>query len=209
MEGAVTPDFISRIEADVARNRFGFNRNEITGVVADQQYYLVDMLAVSKAFFDYCTHPVVRGISRQLIGQQYRMSALRYYETLGGHHMQWHTDNKTDEHFADNPGIIFITYVSDVDDGEFQYISGSHKWSGKTAYNDYPDDLIAEQYAAEIVSFKLPARLNDHLRHLRRPSRKARAGCELCSQKSLFPDRWIAGQLRAHSRQYRLSRQAR
>jgi hypothetical protein len=58
IEGAVTREFISQIEADVARNRFGFNRNDITGVVADRQYYLVDMLAVSNAFFDYCTDPL-------------------------------------------------------------------------------------------------------------------------------------------------------
>jgi hypothetical protein len=49
--------------------------------------------------------------------------------------MQWHSDNKTDQHFADQPGIILITYVSDVDDGEFQHISGSHKWSGKAAWS--------------------------------------------------------------------------
>jgi hypothetical protein len=70
--------------------------------------------------------------------------------------MQWHTDNKTDQGFAHIPGIIFITYVSDVPDGEFQYISGSHRWSSEGGHNDYTDATVAEKYAKDVVSFKMP-----------------------------------------------------
>jgi hypothetical protein len=156
MENAVTPAFLEQIEDDVAQHRFGFNCNEVTGVIAGRQYYLVDMLAISKAFFDYCTDSTVFAISRELLGPQYRLKALRYYETRGGYHMQWHTDNKTDKNFAHIPGIIFITYVSDVADGEFQYISGSNKWSGESGHNDYTDAVVAEKYSKDIVSFKMP-----------------------------------------------------
>jgi hypothetical protein len=156
IEGALNTEFLERIEADVARNRFGFNLNRVTGVFADRQYYLVNMLAVSKAFYDYCTHPAVLAVSRKLLGQRFRLQSLRYYETYGKHHMQWHTDNKTDRGFAHIPGLIFIAYVSDVADGEFQYVRGSHAWSGEKSYNDYPDELVAQQYGKDICSFKLP-----------------------------------------------------
>ena len=34
-------------------------------------------------------------------------------------------------------GLIFIFYTEDVNDGQFQFIEGSHTWSGKKAYSDY------------------------------------------------------------------------
>ena len=156
IEGALTPQFLDKIEEDVSRNRFGLNLNQVTGVFANRQYYLVDMLAVSKAFFDYCTHAAVFAISRQYLGAHFRLQSLRYYETFGKHLMQWHTDNKTDRSFAHIPGLIFIAYASDVNDGEFQYVSGSQKWSGAKGYNDYPDDFVTDMYGKDIVSFKLP-----------------------------------------------------
>jgi ectoine hydroxylase-related dioxygenase (phytanoyl-CoA dioxygenase family) len=70
--------------------------------------------------------------------------------------MQWHTDNKTDMEFSISPGLIFIFYVSDVAEGEFQYIEGSHNWSGHTAYNDYSDQYIEENHADAVRSFKYP-----------------------------------------------------
>src|SRR5207244_8105820 len=141
---------------DVAHARQGLNRNWVTGVYIEKQYYLTHMLAVSPAFADYCTHPLMLEILEKAVGADYRLKALRYYETYGGHHMQWHTDNKTDRGFAHIPGLIFIAYVSDVADGEFLYVRGSHAWSGEKSYNDYPDELIAQQYVKDICTFKLP-----------------------------------------------------
>jgi hypothetical protein len=92
----------------------------------------------------------------KLLGDSYRLKAMRYYETYGGHHMQWHTDNKTDKGFAHIPGIIFIAYLEDVADGEFQYVRGSHAFSGTKSYNDYTDDFIEQNYAKDVVSFKGP-----------------------------------------------------
>ena len=70
--------------------------------------------------------------------------------------MQWHSDNKTDKNIANIPGLIFIFYVSDVENGQFQYIKGSHNWSGKKAYSDYSDDFINKNYKDKIKNFKLP-----------------------------------------------------
>ena len=69
--------------------------------------------------------------------------------------MQWHTDNKTDKKFAKIPGLIFIFYVSDVDDGEFQYIKGSHNWSLESGHSDYSDAYVEKNYKDKIKSFKL------------------------------------------------------
>jgi hypothetical protein len=153
---ALSEETLRSIEDDATKIRFSLNRNEVGGVYAERQFYLTHMLAVSKAFYDYCTHPKIFEVCRNYLGDQFRLQALRYYETYGGHHMQWHTDNKTDKGFAHIPGVIFIVYVSDVQDGEFQYVEGSHKWSGETAYSDYSDELIDSKYASLVRSFKLP-----------------------------------------------------
>ena len=89
------------------------------------------------------------------IGQRLPPQSQRHYETYGGHHMQWHTDNKTDKGFAPIPGIIFIVYLEDITDGEFQYCR-SHTFSGTKSYNDYSDAWIEENCAKDIVSFKAP-----------------------------------------------------
>ena len=77
----------------------------------------------------------------------FRLKALRYYENFGGQHMQWHTDNRRydkeqGETHTSAPGIIFLAYISDVDDGEFQYIKGSHIWSSENTHHDYSVKFI-------------------------------------------------------------------
>jgi hypothetical protein len=154
IENALAPKSIANIVRDVEENRAGFNLNHATGVYYFHQFYLCHMLAVSRTFTELVTHPKVFEITERIIGPEYRLKALRYYETFGHHHMQWHTDNKTDRGFAQIPGIIFIVYISDVEDGEFQYVRGSHKWSGEKAYNDYSDAFVEENFAKDVLSFK-------------------------------------------------------
>lgn len=153
---ALTEEFMNAVESDVQANRFGLNENFVRGVYVEKQYFLTHMLSVSKAFFDGVCHPIVQAVSRELLGPRFRLKAMRYYETMGRHHMQWHTDNKTDRGFAPIPGIIFIAYLSDVNDGEFQYVAGSHEWSGETAYSDYSDEEINTKYGNKVVSFRKP-----------------------------------------------------
>jgi hypothetical protein len=154
VQNALTPEAIAAITQDVDRNRTGFNLNQVTGVYYFHQFYLCHLLAVSRTFTQMVTHPKVFEITERIIGPEYRLKALRYYETFGHHHMQWHTDNKTDRGFAQIPGIIFIVYISDVEDGEFQYVRGSHKWSGEKAYNDYSDAFVEENLGKDVISFK-------------------------------------------------------
>lgn len=153
---AISPDTLKAIERDATKTRHGLNENTISGVYTERQYYLTNLLAVSKTFYNFATSSFVLRICERYLGQEFRLKALRYYETYGGHHMQWHTDNKTDKAFAHIPGIIFIFYISDVEDGEFQYIEGSHLWSGEKAYSDYTDEFIEANYKSAIRSFKMP-----------------------------------------------------
>jgi hypothetical protein len=156
-EKALTEEFVSAVFDSVEKNRFGINNNWIKGVYTEGQYYLTHMLAVSQAFYSYVTHEKIMQISKQILGDKTRLKALRYYETFGSHRMQWHSDNKTDKGFAHIPGIIFIAYLVDVVDGEFQYVSGSHEWSGIRAYSDYSDREIEEKYGDRVVSFQKPS----------------------------------------------------
>jgi ectoine hydroxylase-related dioxygenase (phytanoyl-CoA dioxygenase family) len=156
-ENALTEDFIYSIESAVDQNRTGFNKNWISGVYVNGQYFFTHMLAISRDFFNYVCHPKIMEIGSSFLGTtDIRLKAMRYYETFGHFQMQWHTDNKTDRVFSHIPGLIVICYLCDVRDGEFQYIEGSQKWSGKRAYSDYCDEEIQEKYSQKIVSFKKP-----------------------------------------------------
>ena len=155
-KNAFTHNAIEKIEREATELKVNINQNKLGGVYFENQYYFTNLLSVSKTFYDFVTSNFVYEICKKYMGEIFRLKALRYYETYGGHHMQWHTDNKTDKAFAHIPGIIFIFYISDVKDGEFQYIEGSHKWSGEKAYSNYNDDFIEKNYKEKIKSFKLP-----------------------------------------------------
>ena len=151
---ALTSEAVSKIEKE-AKTKLDINQNKISGVYCEKQYYYTNLLTISKTFYDFVTSKFVLETCERYLGNSFRLKALRYYETYGGHHMQWHTDNKTDKGFAHIPGLIFIFYVSDVENGQFQYIKGSHTWSGKKAYSNYSDDFINKNYKDKIKNFKL------------------------------------------------------
>ena len=170
VENALTEDFISSIESDVADHRFLTNSNILSGGYTSSQYFLVNMLACSQAFFSYCTNSKVLDICEGLIGDLFRLKALRYYESYVSTRMQWHTDSKTSAGFAPIPGLIFIAYITDVFDGEFQYVRGSHEWSSDKMQNDFSEDFNSK----DVQSFKMPKGsviiYNTHGIHRAKPS---------------------------------------
>jgi ectoine hydroxylase-related dioxygenase (phytanoyl-CoA dioxygenase family) len=170
IEEALTEDFIDNIEKDVANHRFLTNSNILSGSYTNSQYFLVNMLACSRVFYEYCTNNKVLDICEKLIGDEFRLKALRYYESYSNTRMQWHTDSKTSAGFAPIPGLIFIAYITDVFDGEFQYVRGSHKWSSSMMQNDFLEDFNSEQ----IQSFRMPKRsiivYNTHGIHRAKPA---------------------------------------
>jgi ectoine hydroxylase-related dioxygenase (phytanoyl-CoA dioxygenase family) len=153
---AINSEAINSIHNDATKFRLNLNKNEICGVYAEKQYFLTNLLSVSKTFYDFVTSKIILDICKKYLGNEFRLKALRYYETYGQHNMQWHTDNKTDRGFEHIPGIIFIFYISDVEDGQFQYIEGSHLWSGKKAYSNYSNEFIQKNYKEKIKDFKFP-----------------------------------------------------
>ncbi len=154
---AINQETVSRIHLDATQYKLNLNNNNITGVYTDNQYFLTNLLSVSKKFYDFVTSQIIFDICKMHLGYKFRLKALRYYETYGKHKMQWHTDNKTDQKFSHIPGLIFIFYISDVNDGQFQYIEGSHLWSGKKAYNNYTDEYIQQNHRDKIKDFRLPS----------------------------------------------------
>lgn len=170
IENALTEDFIFSIESDVSNHRFLTNSNILSGGYTDSQYFLVNMLACSQVFFNYCTNSKVLDICEDVIGNLFRLKALRYYESYGNTRMQWHTDSKTSEGFASIPGLIFIAYITDVFDGEFQYVRGSHEWSSTKMQNDFAQEFNSE----DVQSFKMPKGsviiYNTHGIHRAKPS---------------------------------------
>ena len=152
---ALTSEAVSKIEKE-AKTKLNINQNKISGVYWEKQYFFTNLLTTSKTFYDFATSKFVLNTCEKHLGNSFRLKALRYYETYGGTHMQWHSDNKTDKTYAHIPGLIFIFYVSDVENGQFQYIEGSHNWSVKKGYSDYSDDFINKNYKDKIKNFKLP-----------------------------------------------------
>ncbi len=179
---ALTEDFINQIVKDVDNAGLSLNNNNVGGVffTHGSQFFLSHMLAVSKSFFNYCTSSKVFDICNDYFNDKYRLKSLRYYENLAGQGMQWHTDNRDylGKEFSGtsikNPGIIILAYISDVNDGEFQYIKGSHTWSSKNKFNDYKIEYINENHKDDIVGFKKPKGsiiiYNTHGIHRAKPS---------------------------------------
>ena len=152
---ALSSDFLKIIKKDIYNYRNNFNNNRVGGVSLKTQYYNTFLLSISEVFFKYCTSDFVLNLSEKLLSRKdFRLKALRYYETKSHHKMQWHTDTKTPEGFKRIPGLIFIVYVSQVPEGEFQYIKGSHKWSQKKLFNDFDENFINKNFYSEIESFK-------------------------------------------------------
>ena len=163
-EKALTDDFVENVYNDVKSSGLSLNTNNIAGVyfTHGNQFFLTHMLGVSEKFFDYCTSEKVLNVCSDFLGKEYRLKALRYYENFGGQNMQWHTDNKYYDQnkkgstVTKTPGLIFIAYISDVNDGEFQYVKGSHLWSAENKNHDYTQEEIETKFSKDIVGFKKP-----------------------------------------------------
>lgn len=154
--GAITDEALEQIEKDSTKSKLNINNNKISGIYAEKQYYLTNLLAISKTAYEFATSKIVMSVCHKYLGQKFRLKALRYYETYGGHQMRWHTDNKNDREQVDTAGIIFIFYITDVSEGQLQYVEGSHNWSGNKAYSEYSDEFILDNYKDKIVDFKFP-----------------------------------------------------
>jgi ectoine hydroxylase-related dioxygenase (phytanoyl-CoA dioxygenase family) len=155
IKNAINENFAKDIINDVEKNRFFINRNWISGVYLNTQYYLTNIMGCSKSFYELVTDSNVIEICDNFMSKKnFRLKAARYYETFPNHNMHWHTDNKIGKIFQDIDGLIFIIYLTDVEEGEFQYINKSHKFSAENKINNFTDREIEQKYNDDIISFK-------------------------------------------------------
>lgn len=158
-ERAVRPDFLQQLQQELAPHRPAFNLNDAAPVWFNEQYFFPHALACSRSYFDYVTADVLRAVCESKFGSGFRLKCHRYYETGPGHSMEWHADNVTNEGVVtDSNGLIFILYVNDVQDGEFQLVSDTYKArkSGEWSYN-YTNQYIEQRFGEKIRSFRMPA----------------------------------------------------
>lgn len=156
IESFLDLDTINEIENDTTKNRYSLNKNSLSGIYYETQYYFINLLAESKKCYDFCTSKLVIDLCKEYLGNIFRLRALRYYETMSGHNMKWHTDNKEGRELKNFKGLIFIIYISDVYEGEFQFIEGSHKFKEKFDSPEFNNETIESKYSQLIRSLKMP-----------------------------------------------------
>ena len=158
IENALNTNFLDSLLTEIDNNKSSVNENWTSGVYTEKQYYVKHLLGCSKSFYYLSSSSGIFDICDEFFNSEYRLKAFRYYETYFNHKMGWHTDNKISKKvgngFSEIPGIIFIVYLDDVKDGEFQFVKKSHKLSNVDAYNVYTDKQILEEFQNNIVSFK-------------------------------------------------------
>ena len=122
------------------------NRPMINGkkgyIKKDNFRYLFATLSWGREIIDLYTHPEIIQLIEQYVGDDVHLSNYRIYRAFPSNYekMNWHVDNKTDSYdeasnrfvtkmVLDDKGVIMIVYLSDVEDGGFQIVEGSHLWS--------------------------------------------------------------------------------
>lgn len=158
LERALTAECLARINADAGDLRLAPNRNWPGPVVFRNQRYLTHCLANSATIFDLLVRSWCFDVMRAYFGEGFRLTDHRVYATTRRERMQWHVDNKFDDSVpSDYPGLIFIFYLSDGTDGEFQLIDGSHRWSGRLREADVTEAFVTTHHRDQVRSLKMPA----------------------------------------------------
>lgn len=145
------------LETPTINGRYGY-------VTHKDQRFLAQTLAWSRAIVDVYTDPSLVEIADRYIGDPVHLTNYRIYRALPSIRRKgrWHVDNKVDTYdpvgnrflttvIPEDKGIILIAYLSDVEDGGFQVVAGSHLWSHQ-AGREFWDDSESD-FADRIVTF--------------------------------------------------------
>lgn len=155
-EGAVLPEHIDASISELPRE-IGFNTNDVRAVYSNDQYFFTHILAASQGFFDLITSKTFFDVSSSYLGGSFRLKCQRYYETYGRYKMRWHTDNKDNsENFTTIKGLIFIVYLQDTYDSQFQIVRNSHRWSAAQKKNDFSPSYLDKNYKDDLITFDGP-----------------------------------------------------
>lgn len=154
---AITDEFLNRIDAEIGPLDLSVNRNDVAPVVFKNQRYFTHCLTRSRSIYELMTSSRLRAIMREYMGGKCRLTDQRVYITERGEKMQWHVDNKLDSGVqTEYPGLIFIVYLCDVIEGQFQIVEGSQAWSADHSGVDFLDSTIETEHSDEIVDLKAP-----------------------------------------------------
>jgi len=128
------------------------------------QRYLADTMSYGKEVIDVYTNEFLIKLAETYAQDKIHLSNYRIYSTYPSEDfkMWWHLDNKIDTYdfenkvfvqkvVPDDKGIIFLMYLSDVEDGGVQVVKGSHKWSGDYEREDF--DHMEKEFSDDIVTF--------------------------------------------------------
>ena len=126
--------------------------------------FLFATLSWGREIIELYTHPAVIRLIDEYVGEPVHLSNFRIYRTFPSRYerMAWHVDNKFEDydeksgtfttHLAlHDKGIIMIMYLSDVEDGGFQIVEGSHLWSFKEPKETWDDR--EKDFSDKIVTF--------------------------------------------------------
>ena len=156
-EKAINPEIIDKMLSETELYKINFNSSAVASVHSDEGYFNSNAITKSHTVFKFLTSKKIFGIARSYLGNEFRLKCHRIYSLSPLTRQGWHTDNRKtgDGNIIKINGLVFIVYLNDVFNGEFQAIKGSHLISENYKYADYNDDVIKD-YSKDIVSFKLP-----------------------------------------------------
>jgi ectoine hydroxylase-related dioxygenase (phytanoyl-CoA dioxygenase family) len=156
-ERALDAGVADAILADVDDLKFEINRNVPPNVVIGGQTYANHVFARSRSAFEVVVHERVTGVLREGLGDGFRMVGKRVYETRADHYMQFHSDT------AVQPGdprrldaVVFIFYLNDVAQGEWEIVEGSHLWGETTVGSRANDEALLARPDVTVRRFAMP-----------------------------------------------------
>ena len=156
-KSVISKDLIKNMLDEINLFEIKLNSLEISSVHDQDGYYMSNGLAKSKTLFDLLTSEKIMNISKSYMGEKFRLKCHRVYSVSSGAKNPWHTDDKKYGIKNQNiKGLVFIIYLNDVYNGEFQAIKGSHLFSEDFNHPNFDTNII-KNYKDKIVSFKMPA----------------------------------------------------
>jgi hypothetical protein len=165
LTGLINKNTIETINSKIERAMSQPHANGQRGFIKDGcQKYLADTISYGREIIDVYTNPTLIDLAESYAKDNIHLSNYRIYSTFPSKDfkMWWHLDNKIDTYdfenrvfvqkvIPDNKGLIFLMYLSDVEDGGVQLVRGSHKWSRD--YQTEGFDHMEEEFSNEIVTF--------------------------------------------------------
>ena len=165
LSGLISSEMIDTINKKIALPMTQPHLNGQRGYIGcGCQRYLADTLSYGKEIIDVYTNDFLIELAETYAQDKVHLSNYRIYSTYPSEDfkMWWHLDNKIDTYdfekkvfvqtvVPDDKGIIFLMYLSDVEDGGVQVVKGSHKWSSDYEREDF--DHMENEFSNDIVTF--------------------------------------------------------